>query len=115
MASVETSSPKTRITFGINRLYFRLMFCGVGNYTSEGRGGSHRRRAQVHIRFRVAHAALEIAIGGGQGNLPIAEGSLMHAQAGPASGVHHDSASVHERSDVAFAKRLAIDRARSRE
>jgi hypothetical protein len=79
------------------------------------RGGSDGRGAQVNFRFWVAHSAFEIAVGGGQGDFAIAEGALVDAQTWPAAGVHHDSAGVHEHTDVAFAECLPVNRARSRE
>ena len=77
----------------------------------ERRGGGHRGRAEVDLGVRVAHAALEVAVGGGERHLAVAERALVDAEAGAAAGVHDHGARPHQVEDVALVERLLEDAA----
>src|SRR5450756_3001574 len=52
---------------------FLEKFAGIGDLAGHGRGGRGGRRAQIDGRLGVAHAPVEVAVGGAEADL-----SLIH-------------------------------------
>src|SRR5574341_468566 len=105
MTSVETSSPRVAITW--TTLLRHLS--GVTDDPGECRGRSHLGRAEVNLRVRVAHAALEVPVGGRERHLAVAEGTLVDAEARPAARIHDHGTRLHQVEHVAPVERLLED------
>src|SRR5512145_2083566 len=106
MISVETSSPTLKTTLAMLLPSFGS---GIGDDAGDGAGGGHSRRAEVDLGVGVAHAPLEVAVGGGQGDVAVGEGPLVHAQAGAAARIHDHGAGLHEGGNVALLQGLQVD------
>ncbi|VTR65978.1 putative Flp pilus assembly protein TadG [Desulfosarcina cetonica] len=85
----------------------------VGDAAGDGAGGSGGRAHQVD-HAALAHAAVEIAVGGRRADFTLGQHAVAHAQAGPAGGVGHAKAGIHEDLDQAFFQGLGIDLRRGR-
>src|SRR5512145_815745 len=73
----------------------------IGDDARDGAGGGHGRAAEVDLRLGIAHAALEVAVRGGERHLVVAQGALVDPEAGAAAGVHDDGACLHENMEIA--------------
>src|SRR5450756_3087565 len=75
---------------------FLEKFAGIGDLAGHGRGGRGGRRAQIDGRLGVAHAPVEVAVGGAEADLAVGEDALVDAHAGAAAGVGDHGAGVPE-------------------
>src|SRR5664279_2987874 len=104
MSSVLMSFSSLRMTLAMSG-----SFPGIGDDASYGRGRRHHGAAEVDEARGIAHAALEVAVGGAEGRLAVPQRALVDAQAGPAAGVHDHRAGLHEVVDVALVQGLGED------
>ena len=62
----------------------------------------------------LAHATIEIAVGGGAADLTIGQHAVAHAQAGAAGGVGDTNPCIHENIDQSLVQGLTVHRWRGR-
>src|SRR5450756_2724502 len=84
---------------------FLEKFAGIGDLAGHGRGGRSGRRAQIDGRLGVAHAPVEVAVGGAEADLAVGEDALVDADAGAAAGVGDHGAGVPEHVEQALGRR----------
>ena len=77
-------------------VYKRQDRAGVGDIAGQCAGGSGSGRSQIHLALDVAHAAHEVAVGGGDAALTLSEDAHVAAEAGAAGGGGDDAARVDE-------------------
>src|SRR5665811_1290109 len=83
---------------------FLEKFAGIGDLAGHGRGGRGRRRAKVDGRLGVAHAPVEVAVGGAETDLAVGEDAFVNADAGAAAGIGDHGASVPEHVEQALGR-----------
>src|SRR3990170_3167491 len=105
MSSVLMSLPSFRTTVPMSA----SSRARIGDHAGDGAGRRDGRAAQVDLGPRVAHAALEVAVGGSKRHLLIPESPLVDAQTGTTARIHHHGTGFHEFLQVPGLKRLGVD------
>ena len=82
---------------------------GVGDVARQSAGSSGGGRGQVDLALHMAHAAHEVAVGGGNAALTLGQDAHVTAQAGAAGGGGHDAACINERRGPAAEDALFVN------
>ena len=86
-----------------------LQLFGAGDHAGDGGSRSRTGAGKIHFGFEAAHAAAEVAVGGGDATLAVAKNAHVASEAGAAGGRADDAAGIGKDVEQPFLHGLTPD------